>query len=80
MASLFDALQWITLQHYVPNDMKGRVIGGWLFATGFGWLGHVVLGVLAELLGVQTALGLSGILVVALGGGLLAFSARLRQA
>jgi MFS family permease len=80
MASLFDALQWITLQHHAPNDMKGRVIGGWLFATGFGWLGHVVLGVLAELLGVQTALGLSGILVVALGGGLLAFSARLRQA
>lgn len=80
MASLFDALQWITLQHRVPNDMKGRVIGGWLFATGFGWLGHMVLGVLAELLGVQTALGLSGVMVVVLGGGLLAFSARLRQA
>lgn len=80
MASLFDALQWITLQHYVPNDMKGRVIGGWLFATGFGWLGHVVLGALAELLGVQTALGLSGVTVVVLGVGLLAFSARLRQA
>lgn len=80
MASLFDALQWITLQHHVPNDMKGRVIGGWLFATGFGWLGHMVLGALAELLGVQTALGLSGVMVVVLGGGLLAFSARLRQA
>jgi MFS family permease len=80
MASLFDALQWITLQHHVPNDMKGRVIGGWLFATGFGWLGHVVLGALAELLGVQTALGLSGIVVVVLGIGLLAFSPRLRQA
>lgn len=80
MASLFDALQWITLQHHVPNDMKGRVIGGWLFATGFGWLGHMVLGALAELLGVQTALGLSGVIVVVLGGGLLAFSTRLRQA
>jgi MFS family permease len=80
MASLFDALQWITLQHHVPSDMKGRVIGGWLFATGFGWLGHMVLGALAELVGVQTALGLSGILVVVLGVGLLAFSAQLRQA
>lgn len=80
MASLFDALQWITLQHYVPPAMKGRVIGGWLFATGFGWLGHGVLGALAAWLGVQQALGLSGALVLLLGIAVGLGSGQLRRA
>lgn len=80
MASLFDALQWIMLQQYVPPEMRGRVIGGWVFATGFGWLGHLVLGATAEWLGVQQALVVSGTIVAALGISLFCYSARLRRA
>ena len=39
MAGMFDSMQWTLLQVSVPDGMRGRVIGGWVFAIGFGWLG-----------------------------------------
>jgi MFS family permease len=69
MAAFFDALQWILLQSSVPDEMRGRVIGTWMSAIGFGWLGPITLGAIAEVAGTQWALAASGMLVVALAAG-----------
>ena len=61
MASLFDALQWTLLQINVPNVMRGRAVSGWVFAIGFGWIGHLELGAVSESLGVQWALAINGV-------------------
>jgi MFS family permease len=80
MAAMFDALQWTVLQANVPGEMRGRVIGGWIFAIGFGWVGHLAMGGIGQTLGVQWALSASGMVLVALGLTLLVFVRRLRQA
>jgi predicted MFS family arabinose efflux permease len=67
MAGAFDAMQWTLLQESVPERMRGRAIGGWVFAIGFGWVGHLGLGALGETVGVQWALGGAGLLVLATG-------------
>jgi len=76
MAASFDAMQWILLQHIVPEDMRGRAIGGWVLVIGMGWVGHLAIGAVAEWIGVQQALGLAGAAVVVTG--LLAVSASRR--
>ena len=63
MAAAFDAMQWILLQQYVPDEMRGRAIGGWVLAIGFGWVGYLALGGAAETFGVQPALAATGTLV-----------------
>ncbi len=67
MSACFDAMQWITLQQNVPDEKRGQVIGGWVFAIGFGWVGPLILGAVGEALGVQWALAGAGV-VVALTG------------
>src|SRR5262249_16950913 len=37
-AAMFDTLQWVLLQASVPDEVRGRVIGTWMAAIGFGWL------------------------------------------
>ncbi|MPZ98089.1 MAG: MFS transporter [Dehalococcoidia bacterium] len=64
MAALFDALQWVLLQANVPDEMRGRVLGAWVWAIGFGWIGQLTLGGIGEAFGVQTALGIAGALVI----------------
>lgn len=59
-AALFDALQWGLLQENVPDEMRGRAVGGWVFAVGFGWIGHLTLGAVSDTYGVQWALGING--------------------
>lgn len=65
-AAMFDALQWALLQASVPDDVRGRVIGAWMTAIGFGWLGPVTLGATAEALGTQWAVACGGAVVLAL--------------
>jgi hypothetical protein len=62
-SAMVDALEWIMLQTAVPDHLRGRALGGWIFAIGFGWLGPISLGALAEVTSVSWA--------VATGGGLL---------
>ena len=80
MAAAFDAMQWTLLQQYVPDNMRGRAIGGWVFAIGFGWVGYLTLGAVAEAVGVQWALAATGALVVLTGLTAAAVAPRLRSA
>ena len=66
-AAAFDAMQWTLLQLNVPDQMRGRAVGAWVFAIGFGWIGHLGLGAVGELIGVQWALAIAGAIVVATG-------------
>jgi len=80
MAAGVDSLQWALLQANVPDEMRGRAMGGWVFAIGFGWLGALELGALSEALGVQVAMAINGAALAAVGAGLFVFSRRLRRA
>ena len=80
MAAAFDAMQWTLLQQYVPDHMRGRAIGGWVFAIGFGWIGYLTLGAVAESIGVQWALAATGALVVLTGLTAAAIAPKLRSA
>ena len=79
MAAVSDALQWIMLQQHVPDEMRGRAIGSWMFVVGFGWMGQVALGAAAEALGVPWALAGAGLLVTVTGLAALG-AGRLREA
>lgn len=79
-ASMFDAMQWTLLQANVPDRLRGRVIGGWVFAIGFGWVGHLSMGAVGELIGVRWALGGAGLIVAATSLVALAVSSVLRRA
>ncbi len=63
MAAASDALQWTLLQANVPDRMRGRAIGGWVFAISFGFIGHLELGAVGQAAGVQTALVINGSLL-----------------
>ena len=80
MAAAFDAMQWVLLQQHVPDEMRGRAIGGWVFAIGFGWIGHLALGGAAETFGVQWALVATGAAVMLTGLAAAALAPKLRSA
>lgn len=61
MAAMFDALQWVLLQASVPDAVRGRVIGTWTTAIGFGWLGPVLLGGAAATFGVAWGIAAGGL-------------------
>ncbi|MEE9279258.1 MAG: MFS transporter [Myxococcota bacterium] len=80
MAALVDALEWTLLQASVDERLRGRVLGAWNHAIGWGWIGPVVLGALAEGIGVGNALALSGALLGVTGGLVALQSRQLRHA
>ena len=59
-------------------DVRGRALGGWNFAIGWGWLGPLSLGAIADATSVPTALTLSGALLVVFAFAALAASSTLR--
>lgn len=63
-AAMVDALEWIMLQDSVPDELRGRALGGWNFAIGWGWIGPVALGATAAATSVSTALTVSGALLL----------------
>jgi MFS family permease len=67
MTAAYDAMQWILLQQVVPDDMRGRALGGWVFAISFGWIGHLALGSAAEAIGVPWALAAAGAVLLLTG-------------
>ena len=78
-AAAFDAMQWTLLQLNVPDEMRGRAVGAWVFAIGFGWIGHLGMGAVGEAVGVQTALAGAGIFVVLTGIAVYLFSPSMRR-
>ncbi len=78
-AAAFDAMQWTLLQLNVPDEMRGRAVGAWVFAIGFGWIGHLGMGAVGEAVGVQTALAGAGIIVVITGIVVYLFSPSMRR-
>ncbi|TAK76023.1 MAG: MFS transporter, partial [Dehalococcoidia bacterium] len=78
MAAMFDALQWALLQASVPDEVRGRVIGLWMMAIGFGWLGPVILGGAAEGLGTRWGIAIGGAVALLVAGTAVA-SPRLRR-
>lgn len=79
-ASMFDAMEWTLLQANVPNRLRGRAIGGWVFAIGFGWIGHLAMGAVGDAFGVRWAIGGAGLIVAATSVIALAISPVLRRA
>ncbi len=79
-ASMFDAMEWTLLQANVPNRLRGRAIGGWVFAIGFGWVGHLAMGAVGDAFGVRWAIGGAGLIVAATSLIALAISPVLRRA
>ena len=78
-AAVVDALEWMMLMDSVPDELRGRALGGWNFAIGWGWIGPITLGAIAEAAGVPTALTLSGTLLVASTVVVFAFAGSLRE-
>ena len=80
MAAIFDALQWGLLQAHVPDAMRGRALGGWMFAIGFGWIGHLGLGAVSDAIGVHWALSINGTLIIIVAAVALAMASSLKRA
>ena len=76
--STFDTMQIVILQQNVPDDMRGRAMGGWLVCVGVGPFGSLLLGYLTEVFSVQQAFGIGGAMIVAVGLVLIATASRVR--
>ena len=61
----WDILTQAMMQLCVPNRLRGRSMGAWVFAIGSSPLGHLEMGLLASTLGLSTALYLNGAGVLA---------------
>ncbi len=79
-AAASDAMNWTLLQLNVPDEMRGRAVGAWVFAIGFGWIGHLGLGALGDIFGVQWALAGAGIMLILTALVVLAASPGMRRA
>jgi MFS family permease len=79
LAALTDLLSQSLVQASVPNDLRGRAMGSWQLAIGFGPAGHVQVGALVALMGVTVALTTNGALLVALALAALFATRRIRQ-
>ena len=64
-AAMFDALQWILLQAGVDDALRGRALGAWNVAIGFGWLGPLILGAIADAVSVTAAFAVAGTVLLA---------------
>ena len=58
--------------------MRGRALGGWIFAVSFGWIGHLELGAVSDAIGVHWALAIHGVLTLVVA--VVALSVRIAEA
>jgi MFS family permease len=64
-ASSLDLLQQTLMQLSVPDADRGRAVGYWVAALGFGPVGHLEIGLMGSLLGAPLAMAANGVVVVA---------------
>jgi MFS family permease len=74
-----DAMQHILLQLNVTEDQRGRAMGIWQLSIGFGVLGSVALGAIAETLGAPLAQSIYGAVMVIIFAILVLFVPKLRK-
>ena len=67
LASASDVLTQSMMQLSVPDRLRGRAMGAWVFAIGSAPLGHLEMGALAAGVGVGTALGINGTALILIG-------------
>ncbi len=67
LAAASDILTQSMAQLSVPDRMRGRAMGSWVFAIGSAPLGHLEMGALAVLLGVEGALVVNGVALIGIG-------------
>ena len=77
--SAWDILTQSIMQLSVPDRLRGRAMGAWTFAIGTAPLGHLEMGFLAALIGVEQALTLNGVAVLAILALSLAVTPELRR-
>ncbi|MFC2034456.1 MFS transporter [Chloroflexota bacterium] len=79
MAASHDALQHTLMQLNVTDEQRGRAMGIWQMGIGFGPVGMLTLGWLADMFGAQLALSSFGLAMVVIFAMLLVFTPRLRN-
>ena len=67
LATASDVLTQSMMQLSVPDRLRGRAMGVWVFAIGAAPLGHLEMGALAASVGVGTALGINGVALILIG-------------
>ena len=65
-ATSCDILSQSMMQLSVTNELRGRAIGIWVFALGFGPLGHLELGMISGDFGMEQGLLLNGIVLISI--------------
>jgi len=65
-AATCDILSQSMLQLSVSNELRGRAMGIWVLALGFGPIGHLELGAVAEAVGLTTGLLINGGALIAI--------------
>ncbi len=63
--AVWDILTQGMMQRSVPDHLRGRAMGAWVFAIGSAPLGHLQIGLLAAAVGADVALYINGACVVA---------------
>ena len=64
MIAVWDILTQSMMQLSVPDRLRGRAMGAWMFALGTSPIGHLQMGFAATLLGLDLALYLNGGMVL----------------
>ena len=64
IAAASDVLTQSMMQLSVANELRGRAMGVWVLAVGFGPVGHLELGFLSVWLGLATGLAVNGAVLV----------------
>ncbi|MFC2034087.1 MFS transporter, partial [Chloroflexota bacterium] len=65
MATGFDTMQHTLLQLNVNEEQRGRAMGIWMICIGVTPFGSMIVGALATYFGVQLALSINGIAIIA---------------
>lgn len=78
-AASCDILSQSMMQLSVANELRGRAMGIWVLALGFGPLGHLELGAMSEAFGLQSGLLLNGAMLIGIAVMVGVFVPRLRR-
>ena len=80
LMTLTDVLSQSLMQLVVPNDLRGRAMGAWMFAIGTVPAGNLQIGAVASAAGIALALSLNGLGLISLAIGLFVLVPSMRKA